>query len=251
MRFLLLYATILPILITGNHIPKAIINKQVPVEKQVLDISPPTGYSRITMGNGVFGAWLRQVNLKKDKTVKLFNGSPKWNQFAQYAVLDKPLGNQDLQQCADAIMRLRAEYLFSKGQFNEILFYDNLGRRYQFQAPHSRTNLEKYLKKIFAWCGTLSLEKQLKHIDDYNDIQAGDVFIHGGSPGHAVIVMDIAANARGEKVFLLAQSYMPAQDIHILKNPSDLKISPWFTLQIEGNLQTPEWEFNFKERKTW
>jgi hypothetical protein len=56
MRYLLLYATILPILITGNHKPKAIINKHVPEENQVLDISPPTGYSRITMVNGVFGA---------------------------------------------------------------------------------------------------------------------------------------------------------------------------------------------------
>jgi len=251
MRYLLLYATILPILITVNHKLKSNVNKQVPAEKQVLDISPPTGYSRVTMGNSSFGAWLRQVNLKKDKTVKLFNGSPKRNQFAQYAVLDMPVGDKDLQQCADAIMRLRAEYLFSKGRFNEILFYDNLGRPYQFQALHSRTNLEKYLEKVFTWCGTLSLEKQLKHIYDYNDIHAGDVFIHGGSPGHAVIVMDIAANARGEKVFLLAQSYMPAQDIHILKNPVMHEKSPWFAMQTEGKLQTPEWEFHYKERKTW
>ena len=251
MRYLLLYATILPILITVNLKHKANVNKQVPSEKKVLEISPPAGYYRVTMGNDTFGAWLRQVNLKKDKTVKLFNGSPKRNQFAQYAVLDIPVGDKDLQQCADAIMRLRAEYLYSKGQFNGILFYDNLGRPYQFQAPHSRLKLEKYLEKVFSRCGTLSLEKQLKHILDYNDIHAGDVFIHGGSPGHAVIVMDVAANAKGEKVFLLAQSYMPAQDIHILKNPVVLEISPWFTLQTDGKLQTPEWEFSYKERKTW
>jgi hypothetical protein len=42
-----------------------------------------------------------------------------------FAVMDLPVGNKDLQQCADAIMRLRAEYLYRPGQFNSIRFYDN------------------------------------------------------------------------------------------------------------------------------
>jgi len=46
-------------------------------------------------------------------------------------------------------------------------------------------------------------------------------------PGHAVIVVDMAEDAKGQRAFLLAQSYMPAQDIHILKNPMDADLSPW------------------------
>ena len=55
----------------------------------------------------------------------------------------------------------------------------------------------------------------------YTSLQPGDVFIKGGSPGHAVIVVDVAIYTQtGKKVFLLAQSYMPAQQIHILVNPA-------------------------------
>jgi len=36
------------------------------------------------------------------------------------------------------------------------------------------------------------------------NMNIGDVFIVGGSPGHAVIVVDMAVNSDGEKIFLLA-----------------------------------------------
>ncbi len=55
----------------------------------------PAGYKRIeTIGNS-FAAWLLQVNLKKDKTVYLFNGDRKINQSAQFAVLDISTGDKD------------------------------------------------------------------------------------------------------------------------------------------------------------
>ena len=47
----------------------------------------------------------------------------------------------------------------------------------------------------------------------------------------------------GEKVFMLAQSFMPAQDMHILKNPLSEKISPWYPLAFGSILKTPEWSF--------
>ena len=95
---------------------------------------------------------------------------------------------------------------------------------------------------IFAYAGTLSLSKEMISID-IKDIQIGDVFIQGGSPGHAVIVVDMAVDSGNNKVFLLAQSYMPAQDIQILVNPNNKKISPWYNLDFEGDLVTPEWTF--------
>jgi hypothetical protein len=81
-------------------------------------------------------------------------------------------------------------------------------------------------------------------VQNLKSIEAGDVFIKGGTPGHAVTVMDVAMNAKGEKIFLLSQSYMPAQDIHILKNFNDLSISPWYRVSdIESTLETPEYTF--------
>ena len=77
-------------------------------------------------------------------------------------------------------------------------------------------------------------------------MQVGNVLIQSGNPyGHAVIVVDMCLNHQtGEKLFMLAQSYMPAQDTQILCNPNDAKLSPWYRL-IEGlDIKTPEWRFN-------
>lgn len=76
----------------------------------------------------------------------------------------------------------------------------------------------------------------------------GDVFIRGGAPGHAVLVVVVAAKEAGESIFLLAQSYMPEQDIHILKNPGS-DISPWYRARSGGELITPEWTFQYQDLK--
>jgi len=79
------------------------------------NIPLPDGFQRVSAPPGSFAAWLRQLPLKKDKTVHLYNGLPKINQSAQFAVLAVSVGDKDLQQCADAVMRLRAEYLWARG----------------------------------------------------------------------------------------------------------------------------------------
>lgn len=228
----------------------------------VQDLTLPAGYSRISQNEGTFGAWLRKVTLKKDKTVYLYNGNKKGNQAAQFAVLDISVGKKDLQQCADAVMRLYAEYLYAGKAFSKIAFKatDGMvmdyagwikGDRFLLQngrlkrsriaaAGENRAIFGQYLELVFSYAGTLSLSRELQPV---TDIQPGDVYIQGGSPGHAVIVMDVAVNKAGGKIFLLAQSYMPAQDIHILKNPVS-ELSPWYEAAGVGDLLTPEWTFS-------
>ena len=78
------------------------------------------------------------------------------------------------------------------------------------------------------------------------------MFIKGGFPGHAVLVADVAENAQtGEKRFLLVQSYMPAQEIHVLKNPPAADGSPWYPAAFEGDLVTPEWRFAAGSLRRW
>jgi hypothetical protein len=100
-------------------------------------------------------------------------------------------------------------------------------------------------------CGSASLQKQLRTHVEMKNIEPGDVLIHGGFPGHAVIVMDVAANKQGSKIYLLAQSYMPAQDIHVLRNPSDKNLSPWYQVNDETIIETPEYTFTKYELKGW
>lgn len=230
--------------------------------KTVADIPIPAGFTRLAQTPETFGAWLRKVPLKADNTVYLFSGNKKFNQRAQYAVMDISIGNKDLQQCADAVMRLYAEYQYTHRRLNQIAFratdgtlmdYDSWRNGFRFSvqgkklvkrqsaAPaENRQTFLQYLETVFAYAGTLSLSRELKPA---RDILPGDVFIQGGSPGHAVIVMDVVINKAGEKRYLLAQSYMPAQSIHILKNPANAQ-SPWYATGLNEVLRTPEWDFN-------
>ena len=100
------------------------------------------------------------------------------------------------------------------------------------------------------YAGTYSLERELSQVKDITDMRIGDVFIQGGFPGHAVLVVDMAVHqASGKKIFLLAQSYMPAQEIHILLNPSRWRSSPWYDVEFGEKLCTPEWTFRREHLK--
>ena len=97
---------------------------------------------------------------------------------------------------------------------------------------------------VFNYANTYTLEREMKTVKNLADLQIGDVFIVSNpkSYGHAMIVMDVAENPKTkDKIFLLAQSYMPAQDIHIVKNP---KGGAWYSLKdLDIQLSTPEWTF--------
>lgn len=232
----------------------------------------PTGYSRNSNTKNTFAHWLETAPLKKDNTpVYLYDNRLKANQSIHASVLDFDRGTSDLQQCADAVIRLRAEYLFQKRAFDSIVFTFTNGSKAHYSKwregyrPTVKGNnvswsllksrdtsyacFRSYLNTVFMYCGTYSLSKELKPLSITN-IQGGDVFIYGGFPGHAMIVMDVATNTKtGKKVFMLAQSYMPAQDIHIVKNLSNDELSPWYEIPENGVLETPEWTFDVKDLK--
>ncbi len=229
-------------------------------------ILPPSGFERIKAPQNSFAGYLRNLPVKPHNSeVKLYNGETKPNYDIYDAVIDLKIGNKDLHQCADAVMRLRAEYLWKQKQYDKIHFNFTNGFRVDYTewmkgkrivvkgntaywkqsvAPsNTYTDFWQYMETIFMYAGTLSLSKELQPVKISN-MQIGDVFIQGGSPGHAIIVIDMAVNKpTNKKVFLLAQSYMPAQEIQILKNPSDTTISPWYSLDFENELITPEWTF--------
>jgi len=251
MKYNLLMTIILPVFASCQGVAEKQPTPAVYYSK-VADIPLPPGYERIKGTDSAFADFLEQMPLKKDNRVFLYNGKLKENQHAQFAVLDISVGHKDLQQCADAIMRLRAEWLYSQKRYNEISFSDNNGNKYHLMAAVDRLQFDRYLEQVFTWCGTLSLEKQLYPVKDLNQIQPGDVLIKGGSPGHAVIVMKVAVNKSGQKIYMLAQSYMPAQDIHILKNLNDSDLSPWYSVCADNcMIYTPEWTFSSKQLKRW
>lgn len=234
-----------------NTVPAVVNTRSINTYAAVKDIPLPEGYQRLPADSNSFAYWLQNVLLKINNTVYLFDGHKKINQQAQFAVLDITVGNKDLQQCADAVMRLRAEFLFNKKRYAEIVFTDNENVMYAFAPPYTRANFMQFMQSVFGMCGSASLAKQLKHVTNFETITAGDVLIRGGFPGHAVMVMAVAENASGKKIFMLAQSYMPAQDIHILINPSDANLTPWYEVDKVDKIITPEYLFYKKELKKW
>lgn len=232
----------------------------------------PENFERTKVEETSFSKYLRTLPLKPHgSSVTLFDGRTKTNYNVYDAVIDLPIGNKNLHQCADAVMRLKAEYLWNQKRYSEIHFKFTNGFRVDYaewmkgkrvvidgnktywaqnsNASNTYKDFWKYMELIFNYAGTLSLSQELKSVK-LEDMEIGDVFIHGGSPGHAVIVVDMAINpTTNEKLFLLAQSYMPAQEIQLLKNLNNEKMSPWYSLNFTGDLNTPEWTFSQNELK--
>jgi hypothetical protein len=206
--------------------------------------APPSGYSRQINEAQSFGSYLQNLPLKPvGAHTKTYRGDIAATDAYTAAVVDISVGKEDLQQCADAVMRLRGEYLYQQKRYNEIIFnfvsgfkcdYIHYANGYRYSndkwilkagKDYSYATFMHYMNLVFAYAGTLSLDKELKKVSSTDDLKAGDVFIHGGSPGHCFIVMDVAVNSAHQKTFMLAQSFMPAQDIQVLKYTS-----PWFSL---------------------
>ncbi len=234
-------------------------------------MAPPPGFVREPVPAGSWAAWLRTLPLKPDGApVLTFDGSPKARQDVHVAVIDIDVGSADLQQCADAVMRLRAEWLWSVGRARDIAFDYTGGGRVPFarwatgnrpsdtgkvwrggaKADASYAGLRRYLKHVMTYAGTYSLERELRPVAP-ETLAAGDVFIKGGFPGHAVLVADVVRHPEtGARRFLLLQSFMPAQDIHVLRNPADAEGSPWYPAP-SGQLVTPEWTFEPGALRRW
>ncbi|MDO7853501.1 DUF4846 domain-containing protein [Hymenobacter convexus] len=233
----------------------------------------PGGCRRVAVAPGSWGEWLRYLPLKPMGTkARLYNGTLKNRQDVVAAVADIDVGTQDLQQCADAVIRLRAEYLFSHDP-NKVHFHLGTGYDFWFSdfvagrtfrvvneevRPASRpaeaathAALGRYLIPTFGYAGTLSLSRELR-AKPLAAVEPGDVLIHGGAPGHAVLVVDVAENpATHQRYVLLAQSYMPAQNIHVLRNVDAPALGAWFAVPgpAAAQFDTPEWTFGRQELK--
>jgi len=228
-------------------------------------IIAPENYERKGLEPYSFQHYLRSLPLKPEGSlVTYFDGSTKTNNQVYTDVIDLAIGNKDLHQCADAVMRLKAEYLWKQKRYNEIHFNFTNGHKVAYSewmkgkrmavdgnktrwvsggSPSNTYNdFWDYMELIFMYAGTASLEKEMDQIE-ISQADIGDVLIRGGHPGHAVIIVDKAIHKEnGQAIFLLAQSYMPAQELQILHNIVDTDLSPWYTFQ-EGQIDTPEWTF--------
>lgn len=236
-------------------------------------INVPAGFTRVNSNPDSFLGFTRSLELKEDGSpVLLHNGQKKRNQTAQAAVFTLDVGEKDLQQCADSVVRVYSEYYWSIGEYEKIRFhltngflmdYENWrnGRRIQVDGndvywvdsttyDDSYENFRNYLTNVMIYAGTLSLDNE-STIIELENVKAGDMLLIGGSPGHCVLVIDVAQNESGESCYLLGQGYMPAQEFHVLKNPKGQDCPWYFEEDLSGDIETPEYGFDESHIKRW
>ena len=226
----------------------------------------PEGFTRTEEDEGSLGEFLRNYKLKKDGSpVLLYNKEEKSNQSAHIAVFKLPLEDEDLQQCADSVMRVYAEYFKKIESYGRIQFSlsDNFKASYirwregfrihengdsyswsdDAEYDSSDENFKKFMRIVFAYSGTYQLENDSQLVSK-DDLKIGDIFITSGNPGHVVMVVDTCTDGSGRKAFLLAQGYMPAQQFQLLKNPAHAD-DPWYYVdELSYPFQTPEYTFD-------
>jgi hypothetical protein len=217
--------------------------------------STPDSFTRYSMDSGTFAYYLQHLTLKPaGELVKYYHGGTKPSGDVYCGVVDMEISAKDLQQCADAVMRLRGEYLFGQNKLDQISFrFTGDGKMHGFKEyankNYSYANFRKYMDYVFGYANTASLKKQLKPVPFYT-MQIGDVLIQSGNPyGHAVIVIDMCKNAKGDRRYMLAQSYMPAQETQVLLSPDGE--SPWYIWPERSVISTPEWTFDTSDLRRW
>jgi len=176
------------------------------------------------------------------------------------------IGSRDLQQCADAIIRLLAEFLHARGRTDQVAFNFTSGDRARLSEwfkgirpvvkgndvdwkllkgeSNGYESFREYLDAVFMYAGTYSLHKELERVDSLQQMKIGDIFIQPGFPGHACLVADMAVQTEtGRMLYLLVESFTPAQDVVILRDARNPDLDPWYDLSAPGDIVTPDWTF--------
>ena len=226
----------------------------------------PQGYKRVEYPKGSFQDYLRNYKLKPFGTKIInYDDTEYFWQGGHIGVLEIPVPKNGLQQCADALIRIRSEYLWDSDRKDEIGFNFTSGHYCSWKQyaegyrpkingnkvsfhkkasiNHSKDNFYKYLNLIYMYSGTLSLFNELPKIDSAKDLIIGDMLIKGGSPGHIVMICDEVINYKDDKLFLLFQGNTPAQSVHLVKNLEDVKISPWYELKKDSEISVSNYTF--------
>jgi hypothetical protein len=198
----------------------------------------------------------------EDKPIVDYKGNPVSNQGKRFKILTYDVGHADLQQCADALMRIRAEFLFSRKKYKEISFHFCSGLNYSWTdylkgkrpvmkgrnqiivqtvaiCEPSHKTLREYLDIVYAYANTVSLCGELKYT---NRLEIGTVIIYPGNPGHCCMIVDAALNGKNDTVYKLVEGYMPAQSIYVLSNPFEPDLNPWYHLG-KGDINTASCSF--------
>jgi len=244
-----------------------LVDSQVPLISLAQRYPTPRGYQRVDTAKNPYARWLRTIPIRTDRTnVLSYRGRPLARPASAIVMLD--VGTRDLQQCADSALRLHAEYLWHRGLGTKAKYHFTSGQLSSFSGwlagdrfkiaghrlekrrgkPRSRAHktYRQWLTHLFIYAGTQSLRFDSEPVGT-RKIEGGDFFVQPGGPGHAVVVLDVAENKSGERIALIGQGFMPAEDFHVLQSSGTVD-QVWFHLPraTDEAMSTPSWPTPFR-----
>ncbi len=237
---------------------------EVPTAPLETVVAVPAGFQRSPANEGSLAHWLRHLPVRTDRTdVRAYDGRRLRSPAAHVIALD--VGSRDLQQCADTAIRLVSEFAWASGRTEELgwdftsgdhtrwsdyvdgetfVIHRSVERRAGPARSSDRATFRRWLNLVFTYAGTRSLAREGRPVEG---VRPGDIYVAGGSPGHAVVVLDVATHPDGRRAALLGQGFMPAQELHVLRAgpapASPVLDDVWFLLPTtsEDLLDTPSW----------
>jgi len=218
--------------------------------------NPPEGYTRVPAEEGSFAAWLRELPVRPDGTGVYLKDSTAREEDVHAAVLAMDIAKYGLMETTDALLRLRAEYLYEQGDYEKISFTFLSGFVFEFTkwADGQRVEVDgnkvkwvdggepsddhdaliAYLKTLFIYSNASAIKSD---VQDSADSSPGKIFL---DTGNGALIIDAAQGADGDILVMLCQGGTPVQDIFILKNALEPAISPWFRIPQNGQIITPD-----------
>lgn len=242
--------------------PKAVDPAALTLEERY---APPTGYTRVETDDGSFGTYLRAIPLKPDGSAVLQHDGTA-SEASAAAVVDLSIGAGDRCQLTDALLLLRARYLFDAGRKDEIQFYFSSGFLYDFTtyAAGRRVKVDgnnvtwvtkdtpgDTLQDLYGYLGTLYSYSRAVSVKANDTMQTsnvvpGTLFTNDGG----AIIADLARNdATGESVVLLIRGGSPASDLYVMDNTLAPELSPWFSVSPAGGIYAGEITFMISDAR--
>lgn len=246
----------------GATDPANTIEKRIPV---------PPGYEREQLNPGDWQDWLRKLPLKPQATTAPAAGP--------VAAVDLDLSDKSIQHGADAVLRLRTEYQYSRERYKGGLQFDLATGQYVVFDEWARgirpiidgqtvtwtkpprhkihdvsyASFHSYLDTILTYGGPNLLDRNSTQVIKASEMLIGEIFVQKGNPSNAAIVLDMATGPSGRKAFLLAQWSPTTKELQILRNarPADTRILPWYDLNFGQSLTTPAGNFARGDLKSW
>jgi hypothetical protein len=219
------------------------------------------GYSVFTDEPDSWSEWLRLLPLAAPGTpVRNYRGEivvPGDDEHLA-AVVAIDIGNRDIQQSADVILRLHAEWRWYIDDLRMLYLSDTkvelplqkwvAGERLiegegqpswiRQAAPTPKlehAEFREYLDSVFTWSdGRALLAESVPLAPEV--LEPGAFFLHEGHPAEVLVVLDVATSPAGKRAMLLAQALNPAENIHVIRPSRD---SLWFPVRTDQPVRVP------------